>query len=126
MSTIQPSSGVYLEDQVEDTVSIVEATRKSGANVDDLVDRLNILVLTLDICGWDACSPNIIQEVEIELKDIETEARMRRKEESINYFPIALLTVIILILLEKRYSLVHKIRWRILKNRKILYDIKEG
>lgn len=123
MCIISVSAG-NLENQIVETISKVEESQDSGANVDDLIDRLNVVIWTLDECGWENCSKIIINDIQLELKAIQLEAG-RRKQSSNYWLPIILSIFISLIFLEKRYSLIHKLRWSLIKNRKILYEAEE-
>ncbi len=120
INLIQPANASTIEDEVSDTVNQVNKSRDSGANVNDLVDRINDVLFILDGCGWNNCPNSILHEVYLELDMIKIDAKKRTR--SNNYWlPILLGLLIIIIILEKKFSIVHRFRWQIMKNRRIKY-----
>ncbi|MHA2403206.1 MAG: hypothetical protein ACXADH_09480 [Candidatus Kariarchaeaceae archaeon] len=116
-----------MEQSVAATVSDIEDARKSGASVEDLVNRLNSVIVTLDSCDWDSCKVEIRRFVETELVGLSSEAkqRTRNQEPDSSLLLIAIVILIVtFIILERNFSLIHRIRWSLLKNRRIQYPKK--
>ncbi|MHA2170055.1 MAG: hypothetical protein ACXAB7_09205 [Candidatus Kariarchaeaceae archaeon] len=116
-----------LEQSVAATVSDIEDARKSGASVEDLVNRLNSVVVTLDSCGWESCEIEIQRFVETELVGLSSDAKQRTRNQEPDS-SLLLITIVILIvaiiIFERKFSLIHRIRWSLLKNRRIQYPKK--
>jgi hypothetical protein len=116
-----------LEESVAATVSSIEDARKSGAYVEDLVNRLNSVVVTLDACGWESCEVKIREFVETELVGLNNEAKKRtRNQKPVSSFFLIIFAILIVtfIILQRNFDIIHRIRWSLLKNRRIDYPKK--
>ena len=114
----------HIEQKLGETVEIVDETRKSGVEVEDLVVRINDVIDDLNSCGWQDCSSTAMDDAIYKLNAIQNDAIERRRaisnELSISIFLFVL--IVSLFIAQRKYDILHRFRWYLYRNREIKYE----
>lgn len=110
-----------IEDEITTTLGEIDKAREDGADVDDLIIRVDQVVETFDKCGWENCKESVIQLQQEELHDIQNEAQDRQNFDSGGIIGVLVIIFLLVGYLYRR-DIYDRISWWSVAYRQIVYE----